>query len=128
MRVATDHFQGEVVPTWTRETALLGAEVTLLLDVGATRSIGEVSPTTPGRRAGALRAPRGELSPGTWRAEPGRGLYQTSWTRGDARYGDGAYHRGIELHWTRSRGAVRAWISAWVLIDGWRRPAAWPVQ
>ena len=89
---------------------------------------GRGGPSPPGRRRGAVRARRGEGAAASWRGTPGWGLYQTSWARGAARYGDGGYRRGIELHWTRGHGAARAWITAWVLIDGWRRPAAWPVR
>lgn len=127
-REVTERFQGTTIPGWARETPLLGAEVTFMLDGGATQLLGEVAPTRPGRRNGAVRAPRGEGAATSWREEPGRGLYQTSWTRGTARYGDGEYHRGIELHWTRANGTAQAWITAWVLIDDWRRPAAWPVR
>ncbi|TAK19065.1 MAG: hypothetical protein EPO40_35225 [Myxococcaceae bacterium] len=129
VRDVTERFQRETVPAWARETPLLGAEVTFRLPDEATQLLGRVAPSTPGRRNGAVRAPRSELAHGAWQgALGGRGLYQTAWTRGAARYGDGEYHRGIELHWTRGHGVAQAWITAWVLIDGWRRPAAWPVR
>ena len=128
VREVTERFQRVTVPAWVRETPLLGAEVTFRLPHDTTRLLGEVAPSPPGRRRGAVRARRGEGAAASWRGTPGWGLYQTSWARGAARYGDGGYRRGIELHWTRGHGAARAWITAWVLIDGWRRPAAWPVR
>lgn len=130
VREVTERFQHAALPAWARETPLLGAEVTFRLPREATRLLGQVAPSTPGRRDGAVRARRGEMPHTSLEAGlvGGRGLYQTAWTRGATRYGDGEYHRGIELHWTRGHGAAQAWITAWVLIDGWRRPAAWPVR
>jgi hypothetical protein len=130
VREVTERFQRATVPAWARETPLLGAEVTFRLPHDATQLLGQVAPSPPGRRDGAVRARRGELPHASWEAALvlGRGLYQTAWTRGTTRFGDGEYHRGIELHWTRGHGAAQALITAWVLIDGWRRPAAWPVR